>query len=377
MKKAVLQFLFISVVLYGSQIENHADFLKKVGLTGRINPQFRSLSVPQGNFYTAAEFDTAEGVILCYNQSTEDLQLAMTAFIAEDTLVYFCCENQADMKGKMEQKGINLANVRFLTGNYFIWVRDWGAQWVVHDDGTSEKILVDYMGEDCALALYNQLPGGLHIMAFSEAGGNQMFDGHGTAFSSWYEEYPFSESEEEIRNVYRDFYNVEQLVFLKPLKKEMTGHIDLYCKLLGYNLLLLGEYRNDADAVQGNREILEENCKTLAEVRDLAGKKYRIERIVMPQYKESQFQGYVTTLSYVNSLIVNRKILVPVYNIPTDEEALETYRRLMPGYTVKGFDCSKIIEGGGAIHCITNNVYSGNTAMINELERLSVRATGL
>jgi hypothetical protein len=42
--------------------------------------------------------------------------------------------------------------------------------------------------------------------------------------------------------------------------------------------------------------------------------------------------------AYTNSLILNRKVLVPLYGIPADEDALETWREAMPGYEVIGFE---------------------------------------
>jgi hypothetical protein len=42
--------------------------------------------------------------------------------------------------------------------------------------------------------------------------------------------------------------------------------------------------------------------------------------------------------AYTNSLILNRKVLVPLYGIPADRDALETWREAMPGYQVVGFE---------------------------------------
>ena len=42
--------------------------------------------------------------------------------------------------------------------------------------------------------------------------------------------------------------------------------------------------------------------------------------------------------AYTNSLILNRKVLVPLYGVPADRDALETWRKAMPGYRVIGFE---------------------------------------
>jgi hypothetical protein len=62
------------------------------------------------------------------------------------------------------------------------------------------------------------------------------------------------------------------------------------------------------------------------------------------------------TYTYTNSLLVNKKVLVPVYNKNEDAAALQLYRHLLPGHQVTGFDCQQIIGSNGAIHCIAKLV---------------------
>ena len=61
-------------------------------------------------------------------------------------------------------------------------------------------------------------------------------------------------------------------------------------------------------------------------------------------------------LTYTNSIIINKTILVPTYQVPYDNIALEIYRKNMPGYTVIGINCDAIIGRFGALHCITKLV---------------------
>jgi agmatine deiminase len=45
--------------------------------------------------------------------------------------------------------------------------------------------------------------------------------------------------------------------------------------------------------------------------------------------------------------------LVPTFNDTNDSKALEIIRGLFPDRTVTGINCTDLIYGGGAIHCIT------------------------
>jgi hypothetical protein len=76
----------------------------------------------------------------------------------------------------------------------------------------------------------------------------------------------------------------------------------------------------------------------------------------MPADAAGRYPPQSDYLTYTNSLIVNKTVLVPTYGLPGDSAALQLYRNVMPGYRVMGFDCNAIIGQLGAIHCITKEV---------------------
>ncbi|MDD1662323.1 MAG: agmatine deiminase family protein, partial [Methanomicrobiales archaeon] len=57
--------------------------------------------------------------------------------------------------------------------------------------------------------------------------------------------------------------------------------------------------------------------------------------------------------SYLNFFIGNRAVLVPVFSDPNDEKALGILRKVFPGREVIGIDSRALVEGMGAIHCVT------------------------
>jgi hypothetical protein len=71
-------------------------------------------------------------------------------------------------------------------------------------------------------------------------------------------------------------------------------------------------------------------------------------RIDTPRYENDDLANYT------NSIIVNRKIYVPLFDIPRDPEALRSWRAAMPGYEVTGYLLSKEeldMRYTDAIHC--------------------------
>ena len=61
----------------------------------------------------------------------------------------------------------------------------------------------------------------------------------------------------------------------------------------------------------------------------------------------------VAIASYMNFLIVNGGVIVPQYDDPNDELALEQVRAMFPDREVVGVRTREIAYGGGNIHCIT------------------------
>jgi agmatine deiminase len=57
--------------------------------------------------------------------------------------------------------------------------------------------------------------------------------------------------------------------------------------------------------------------------------------------------------SYANFSIANRTVLVPVFGDPNDARALAVIGGAFPGRNVVGIDCRAMVQGLGALHCIT------------------------
>jgi len=57
--------------------------------------------------------------------------------------------------------------------------------------------------------------------------------------------------------------------------------------------------------------------------------------------------------SYINSYLVNGAVIMPKYDIATDARAAAVYQKLYPNREIVQVKIDAIAEGGGGIHCIT------------------------
>ena len=109
-------------------------------------------------------------------------------------------------------------------------------------------------------------------------------------------------------------------------------------------------YAIEKDEGDENYRILKENERILGKARDQDGNPLDIIPIPMPGRSG---EGARLPASYLNFFIGNRTVLVPVFSDPNDDKALMIVREVFPGRQVTGIDCRALVEGMGAIHCIT------------------------
>jgi agmatine deiminase len=57
--------------------------------------------------------------------------------------------------------------------------------------------------------------------------------------------------------------------------------------------------------------------------------------------------------TYANFLIINGAVLVPTYQVPQDNKALEILSWIFPERKVIGIDCRALILQHGSLHCVT------------------------
>ncbi|MFO8021592.1 MAG: agmatine deiminase family protein, partial [Perlabentimonas sp.] len=96
------------------------------------------------------------------------------------------------------------------------------------------------------------------------------------------------------------------------------------------------------------------------------GRPYKVVRIPMPADEYGDYPvDYSDYLTYTNAVILNGLVLVPIYGLSQDEEALDIYREAMPGYSVVGVNMRNVIPASGAIHCITREIAAHDPIFIS------------
>lgn len=151
-------------------------------------------------------------------------------------------------------------------------------------------------------------------------------------------------SQDDITLKLQQLLGVKEVIWLKngEIKGDDTdAHIDTIARFIDEQTIVYAKGNTTA------LKLMETELKGIAKQHNL-----KIVPVIQPQQITTQ-QNEILPATYVNFLITNEQILVPTYNAPEDENALQTIQKLSPNREVVGIDCNALIQQHGSLHCIT------------------------
>ena len=342
MKKKIVLLILI---LFAHAQDNFPQELPQ-GLTAEektrideIHSMGRDTDPPLAPVRNIAEYERMQGVLVRYPFGIS------TDIIAEisELEIIFCLvssSQQNSAASAMENGDVNMDNVEFVIGaTDSYWTRDYGPWWVV--DGNRNVSIVDFTynrprpnDNDAPLKLSNHLDVPYFASDIIHTGGNYMTDGMGTAASSdiVYEENTIPD--EDLLNRMQEYYGIDTYHILEDPNNTYIDHIDCWGKYLSPTKVLIREVPDTHPQYSAIEVTAEYFSNSLNEW----GEPWELFRVWTPGNQP-----------YTNSLIINRKVLVPVTGGSWDDEALEIYADALPGYEILGFPGTW--ESTDALHC--------------------------
>ncbi|MBI4239602.1 agmatine deiminase family protein [Candidatus Uhrbacteria bacterium] len=158
---------------------------------------------------------------------------------------------------------------------------------------------------------------------------------------------------EDMKKYLHDFLGVKKTIWLKEglVNDHTDGHIEELARFVSPDTIVCAYEDDPSDE---NYEILQKNYEVIKQATDLNGNPFRIITLPMPHVNYDD--GTKAPVSYCNFYIANTVVLAALFQDPNDQEALSILQSCFPDKKVIGLDCSDIIYGGGAIHCMTQQV---------------------
>ena len=250
-------------------------------------------------------------------------------------------------------------NARFLPiATDDVWIRDFGPHFVKSKEDAFSIVATPYAPSEHNFQKHDNasqvdiarafgLP--LHFLPLIIEGGNIVTDGAGSMFmfDSVFQHNP-ERTIADIEQIVRDWFGIDRLIFFTALEDEVTGHIDMAVKFVDPGTVLV------ADVVAGHpwKSSFDRIAARLAATPSRRGAPYRVVRV--PAAQTPKGRGHFW--SYVNSLTVNKTVILPLFNPREDERAIEIYRSVGFEHVV-GIDFRDFPLG--SVHCQSKEIPAG------------------
>ena len=86
-------------------------------------------------------------------------------------------------------------------------------------------------------------------------------------------------------------------------------------------------------------------------------KKTKFRLVPLPLPKPIYFDNERLPATYVNFLITNKAVLVPIYNCKYDKKALKIFKQTFPNKSIIPINSNILIRQHGSIHCVTKEYF--------------------
>jgi agmatine deiminase len=132
--------------------------------------------------------------------------------------------------------------------------------------------------------------------------------------------------------------------------EETDGHVDNIACFAAPGRVIVGvpDSRRHPDY-----EPVVEAIHRLRSARDANDRSFEVIEIVQPKKMRFDSRGRPLQASYVNFYLANGAVVMPSFDDPHDEKARDALAVCFPGRDILQIDALDIVEGGGGIHCIT------------------------
>jgi agmatine deiminase len=117
-----------------------------------------------------------------------------------------------------------------------------------------------------------------------------------------------------------------------------------------------------------NDRVMRDNLARLKAARDARGRALEIIEIPEPAPRE-RHDGRRLDMSYINFYYTNYGVVMPSFDDPKDGEALRIVQKAFPDRRVVQVPSLDIVQGGGGIHCITQQQPVGDALKAEGFER--------
>lgn len=290
---------------------------------------------------------------------------AMIRALAPQPVSLLVATDEAEASARALLDGLPVTLHRQAYGD--IWLRDTLPVFTRHPDGRVGSVRFRFDGwgrkyqlpgdDDLSARVQRVVDGPAWTMPFVLEGGSVDSDGDGTVLTTrqclldgvrnpgW--------TVEDAERALCDAYGARKVLWLDEglLNDHTDGHVDTLARFVAPGVVCCMAPSGDDDP---NAAVLNAIEGALRGMTDARGRRLQVVPIPSPGRVVGD-GGQILPASHVNFLIGRDAVVVPVYGTPWDAAAVEALVPCFPDLRVVGIPARALLEGGGALHCITQH----------------------
>ena len=153
----------------------------------------------------------------------------------------------------------------------------------------------------------------------------------------------------DAERLFAEYLGVEKVVWLDHALEydDTDGHVDNLACFSDHGVALV---LSESDPEDPNYARLSRNIDALSKTTTNGN---LLEIIEIQQPARQEYRGERLPLSYINFYIANGGVVLPEFNDPMDQPALEAIAAAFPDRAIVQLPALELTKGGGCIHCIT------------------------
>lgn len=156
----------------------------------------------------------------------------------------------------------------------------------------------------------------------------------------------------EVEDILKSYLGARKVIWLGAgfSDTETDGHIDNIACFAGPGRVILGI---PASRTHPDYTAVQDATARLRDARDAQGRELEIISLPQPKKQRQSWSGRLLAMSYVNFYLANGAVIMPAFDDANDENARAILAQCFPGRDIMQIDALDILQGGGGIHCIT------------------------
>ena len=314
-----------------------------------ILQRFTQTPAPLGPVRAIAEFEPASAVIIRYPLGIPNSLVVELANTVDVICLVGNSSQLNNASSSFSSAGVNMDRVSFMiasTDSY--WTRDYAPLFIFDAEGEygivdfrynrprpNDNMIPEHFAAEYDLPYYG--------MNLYQTGGNYMTDGLGGAVQSHIAYTENGNNPTVVDNLMQEYLGITNYHVVQDPNDTYIDHVDCWGKFLSVDKILIRR----VPASHPQYASIEATVEYFESQISAWGYPYRVYRVDTPQNQP-----------YTNSLILNKRVFVPVMNSSWDAAALQVYEDAMPGYEIIPVPGSYYTpwQSTDALHCRTHEV---------------------